>query len=136
MNKKGCFGCNQRIAVFPLIFEFKAHSSYLFAAHVCISYNQNFRQLFYLPTCPMWLPGRRSSAVQRVMANGLLHNFSRSSVFGRACDGFDPEICCAPDALSVPKRDECSKHDTHVRADPDRSTGDSNGREQSVNDCR
>ena len=37
-------------------------------ADVCISNNQNFRQLFYLPTCPTWLSGRCPSAVQRVMA--------------------------------------------------------------------
>jgi superfamily I DNA/RNA helicase len=37
-------------------------------ADACISNNQNFRQLFYLPTCPMWLSGRCPSAVQRVMA--------------------------------------------------------------------
>jgi len=37
-------------------------------ADACISNNQNFRQLFYLPTCPIWLPGRCPSAVQRVMA--------------------------------------------------------------------
>ncbi|MBI2851429.1 MAG: ATP-dependent helicase [Chloroflexi bacterium] len=37
-------------------------------ADACISNNQNFRQLFYLPTCPAWLPGRCPSAVQRVMA--------------------------------------------------------------------
>ena len=34
----------------------------------CISNNQNFRQLFYLTTCPTWLPGRCPSVVQRVMA--------------------------------------------------------------------
>lgn len=34
----------------------------------CISNNQNFRQLFYLPGCPNWLSGRCPSAVQRVMA--------------------------------------------------------------------
>ncbi len=37
-------------------------------ADVCISNNQNFRQLFYLPTCPTWFSGRCPSAVQRVMA--------------------------------------------------------------------
>jgi superfamily I DNA/RNA helicase len=37
-------------------------------ADACISHNQNFRQLFYLPICPMWLNGRCPSAVQRVMA--------------------------------------------------------------------
>ncbi len=37
-------------------------------ADACISNNQNFRQLFYLPTCPTWFSGRCPSAVQRVMA--------------------------------------------------------------------
>ncbi len=37
-------------------------------ADACISNNQNFRQLFYLTTCPAWLLGRCPSAVQRVMA--------------------------------------------------------------------
>ncbi len=37
-------------------------------ADACISNNQNFRQLFYLPGCPTWLSGRCSSAVQRVMS--------------------------------------------------------------------
>ncbi|MBN2269941.1 MAG: ATP-dependent helicase [Sedimentisphaerales bacterium] len=37
-------------------------------ADTCISNNQNFRQLFYLPTCPPWFSGRCPSAVQRVMA--------------------------------------------------------------------
>lgn len=37
-------------------------------ADACISNNQNFRQLFYLPACPTWLSGRCPSAVQRVMA--------------------------------------------------------------------
>ncbi len=36
-------------------------------ADACISNNQNFRQLFYLPICPTWLSGRCSSAVQRIM---------------------------------------------------------------------
>ncbi len=36
-------------------------------ADSCISNNQNFRQLFYLPACPAWLPGRCPSAVQRVL---------------------------------------------------------------------
>jgi len=37
-------------------------------ADACISNNQNFRQLFYLPSCPTWLSGRCPAAVQRVMA--------------------------------------------------------------------
>ena len=37
-------------------------------ADACISNNQNFRRLFYLATCPSWLSGRCTSAVQRVMA--------------------------------------------------------------------
>lgn len=37
-------------------------------ADACISNNQNFRQLFYLPACPTWFSGRCPSAVQRVMA--------------------------------------------------------------------
>jgi DNA helicase-2/ATP-dependent DNA helicase PcrA len=37
-------------------------------ADACIANNQNFRQLFYLPSCPSWLSGRAASAVQRVMA--------------------------------------------------------------------
>jgi DNA helicase-2/ATP-dependent DNA helicase PcrA len=37
-------------------------------ADACISNNQNFRQLFYLATCPAWLCGRSLTAVQRVMA--------------------------------------------------------------------
>lgn len=37
-------------------------------ADACISNNQNFRQLFYLSTCPTWFSGRCPSAVQRVMA--------------------------------------------------------------------
>jgi DNA helicase-2/ATP-dependent DNA helicase PcrA len=37
-------------------------------ADACISNNQNFRQLFFLPSCPSWLTGRPASAVQRVMA--------------------------------------------------------------------
>jgi len=37
-------------------------------ANSCISNNQNFRQLFYLPACPTWLSGWCPSAVQRVMA--------------------------------------------------------------------
>ncbi len=37
-------------------------------ADACITNNQNFRQLFYLPTCPMWFSGRCPSAVQRIMA--------------------------------------------------------------------
>lgn len=37
-------------------------------ADACISNNQNFRQLFYLPGCPTWLSGRCPSTVQRVMA--------------------------------------------------------------------
>ena len=37
-------------------------------ADACISNNQNFRQLFYLPVCPTWLSVRCPSAVQRVMA--------------------------------------------------------------------
>lgn len=37
-------------------------------ADACISNNQNFRQLFYLPECPTWLSGRCPSTVQRVMA--------------------------------------------------------------------
>jgi len=37
-------------------------------ADSCISNNQNFRQLFYLPTCPTWLNGRCPQAVQRIMA--------------------------------------------------------------------
>jgi len=36
-------------------------------ADACIANNQNFRDLFYLPTIPSWLSGRGSSAVQRVM---------------------------------------------------------------------
>ena len=37
-------------------------------ADACISNNQNFRQLFYLSSCPSWLTGRPATAVQRVMA--------------------------------------------------------------------
>jgi len=37
-------------------------------ADKCISNNQNFRQLFYLPYCPAWQTGRCTSAVRRVMA--------------------------------------------------------------------
>ena len=37
-------------------------------ADACISNNQNFRQLFYLPSTPTWLSGRCPSAVRRVMA--------------------------------------------------------------------
>jgi DNA helicase-2/ATP-dependent DNA helicase PcrA len=37
-------------------------------ADACISNNQNFRKLFYLSSCPSWLPGRACSAVQRVTA--------------------------------------------------------------------
>jgi superfamily I DNA/RNA helicase len=37
-------------------------------ADACITNNQNFRRLFYLPSCPSWLTGRSVSAVQRVMA--------------------------------------------------------------------
>lgn len=37
-------------------------------ADACISNNQNFRQLFYLPTCPTWFSGRCPSAIRRVMA--------------------------------------------------------------------
>jgi DNA helicase-2/ATP-dependent DNA helicase PcrA len=37
-------------------------------ADACIANNQNFRQLFYLSSCPSWLFGRAASAVQRVMA--------------------------------------------------------------------
>jgi len=44
------------------------HSTAKGVADSCIANNQNFRQLFYLPTCPTWLSGRHASAVQRVMA--------------------------------------------------------------------
>jgi DNA helicase-2/ATP-dependent DNA helicase PcrA len=37
-------------------------------ADSCIANNQNFRQLFYLPTSPTWLSGRGPAAVQRVMS--------------------------------------------------------------------
>jgi DNA helicase-2/ATP-dependent DNA helicase PcrA len=37
-------------------------------ADACISNNQNFRDLFYLPVCPTWLSGRCCSTAQRVMA--------------------------------------------------------------------
>lgn len=44
------------------------HATAKAVADACITNNQNFRQLFHLPTCPWWLTGRPTSAVQRVMA--------------------------------------------------------------------
>jgi DNA helicase-2/ATP-dependent DNA helicase PcrA len=37
-------------------------------ADSCISNNQNFRELFYLPDCPQWLSGRAASAVTKISA--------------------------------------------------------------------
>jgi len=53
------------------IFEFLSGVGAMIAKAVadgCITNHQNFRQLFYLPSCPGWLSGRCPSAVQRVMA--------------------------------------------------------------------
>lgn len=44
------------------------HATAKAVADACITNNQNFRQLFHLPSCPSWLTGRPTSAVQRVMA--------------------------------------------------------------------
>jgi DNA helicase-2/ATP-dependent DNA helicase PcrA len=44
------------------------HATAKAVADACITNNQNFRQLFYLPAFPTWLPGRPASAVQRVLA--------------------------------------------------------------------
>lgn len=44
------------------------HATAKAVADACITNNQNFRKLFYLPTVPSWLTGRAYSAVQRVMA--------------------------------------------------------------------
>jgi ATP-dependent DNA helicase UvrD/PcrA len=37
-------------------------------ADACVSNNQNFHDLFYLPAPPSWLPARPASAVTRIMA--------------------------------------------------------------------
>ncbi len=37
-------------------------------ADTCITNNQNFRDLFYLPQCPPWLTSRTAAATQRVMS--------------------------------------------------------------------
>lgn len=44
------------------------HATAKAVADACITNNQNFRQLFYLPSPPHWLPGRANSAVARVSA--------------------------------------------------------------------
>lgn len=44
------------------------HATAKAVADACISNNQNFRQLFFLPSYPSWLIGRLPSAVQGVMA--------------------------------------------------------------------
>ncbi len=44
------------------------HATARAIADACITNNQNFRRLFYLPACPGWLSGRASSATQRVIA--------------------------------------------------------------------
>jgi len=44
------------------------HATAKSIADACINNNQNFRQLFYLPSLPAWLTGRTSAAVTRISA--------------------------------------------------------------------
>lgn len=53
-------------------------------ADACISNNQNFRQLFYLPECPKWLSGRCPAAVRRVMS--IIQNVSTWSMSDTLAD--------------------------------------------------